>query len=56
MSDVAGLVPQKGAPSTSTVAISDVAGVLSDQQVTATVSEAEQVRQSFRPLLPSPLI
>ena len=52
MSDVASLVPQKGAPSTSSVAIGDVAGVLSNQQVTATVSEAEQVCQ---PLWPFPI-
>ena len=53
MSDVAGLVPQKGAPSSSAVVADDVAGVLSNQQVTATVSEAEQVGQPIRPYFSS---
>ena len=56
MSDVAGLVPQKGAPSSSAVVADDVAGVLSNQQATATVSEPEQVGQPIRLFLPSLLI
>lgn len=47
MSEVTSLVPQKGAPSSSAVATDDVAGLLSNQQVTATVSETEQVRQQL---------
>lgn len=56
MSDVAGLVPQKGAPSSSAVVVDDVAGVLSNQPVTATVSEAEQVGQPFGHSHPPSLI
>jgi len=56
MSDIADLVPQKGAPSSSTVVPDDVAGVLSNQQVTATVSEAEQVCQPIWSFLPLSLI